>query len=245
MSEKEKKAATPRGKRKEKVKEEKIASIGPDSSPELVKDELNRAADVVSVKEAPAEGGDWGTFSDRGAPVKEPLIEEQRNAIETIAADMAKIDAKDETPSLMGNDEQNEKPTGILEGRLTINPKGTFTPSKPAGQLTLDGNRAPVATITYKPMAIPVEITLANNKAKLNTTQDVLDNMAAMIRSDLKTKVIPKVKIFPKAVIIEGDFDKYVDAFCDVIHGKVPVLRRSMWATKRMTEIQLVLRDGK
>ena len=81
-----------------------------------------------------------------------------------------------------------------------------------------------MATITYKPMAIPVEITLANNKAKLNTTQDVLDNMAAMIRSDLKTKVIPKVKIFPKAVIIEGDFNKCVDAFCDVIHGKVPVL---------------------
>ena len=205
--EKIKKAATPRGRKKKEVKEEHIASIGPGSSPELVHEEIGRAADVVSEKEAPKEEGDWGTFDDRGAPVKAPLIEEQKNAIETVAADMAKIDA---APSLMGEDEQNEAPVGT---------------DKPTGQLTLDGNRAPVATITFKPMAIPVEITLANNKAKLNTTQEGLDNMETLIRMDLKTKVIPKVKILPKAVIIEGDFDKCVDAFCDVIHGKVPVMK--------------------
>lgn len=202
MSEKEKKAATPRGRKKKEVKEEHIASIGPDSSPELVHEELGRAADNISVKEAPKEDGDWGTFSDRGASVPDPMIEEGTGAPQP---------AKDENvPSLMGEDEQNEAPAGM---------------DKPTGQLTLDGNRAPVATITYKPMAIPVEITLANNKAKLNTTQEGLDNMAALIRVDLKTKVIPKVKILPKAVIIEGDFDKCVDAFCDVIHGKVPVLK--------------------
>jgi hypothetical protein len=219
MSETEKKAATPRGRKKKAVKEEHIASIGPDSSPELVHEELGRAADNVSVKEAPTEAGDWGTFSDRGAPTTDPLIEEQRNAIETIAAARAKIDS---APSLMGEDEQNEKPAGILEGEFTIQGEGK---EKPTGQMTLGGTMAPVATITYKPMAIPVEITLANNKAKLNTTQEGLDNMAAMIRMDLKAKVIPKVKILPKAVILEGDFDRAVDTFCDIIHGKVPVLK--------------------
>ena len=68
--EKEKKAATPRGRKKKEVKEEHISSIGPDSSPELVHEEIARAADVVSVKEASKEEGDWGTFSDRGAPVR-------------------------------------------------------------------------------------------------------------------------------------------------------------------------------
>ena len=42
MTEKEKKAATPRGRKKKEVKEEHIASIGPGSSPELVHEEIGR-----------------------------------------------------------------------------------------------------------------------------------------------------------------------------------------------------------
>jgi hypothetical protein len=219
MSEKEKKAATPRGRKKKEVKEEHIASIGPDSSPELVHEEIGRAADVVSEKEAPKEEGDWGTFSDRGASVPDPMIEEGTGAPQP---------AKDENvPSLMGEDEQNEKPVGILEGEFTIqgegdiklNPKGTFTPSKPKGQMTLGGVPVPKATIWIKPQAVPYEI--RTEKVKMNTTEEGFMNRKDTDTTELTQWVAKKVKVLKDATVRPGDIDKGIETIVGVIKGTV------------------------
>jgi len=208
MSEKEKKAATPRGRKKKEVKEEHIASIGPDSSPELVKDELNRAADVVSEKEAPKEDGDWGTFDDRGASVPDPMIEEGTGTPQP---------AKDENvPSLMGEDEQNEKPAGVLDGEFTIVGDGK---EKPTGQMTLGGKPVPKATIWIKPQAVPYEI--RTEKVKMNTTEEGFLNRKDTDTTELTQWVAKKVKVLKDATVRPGDIDKGIETIVGVIKGTV------------------------
>ena len=198
MTEKEKKAATPRGRKKKEVKEEHIASIGPGSSPELVHEEIGRAADVVSVKEAPKEEGDWGTFTDRGASAPEPMIEEGTGTPRPAT------DAN--APSLMGEDEQNEVPAGT---------------DKPKGQLTLDGTPVPLAAIWIKPQAIPYEI--RTEKCKLNTTEEGFTNRHMTDKSELTQWVAKKLKMLKDATVLPGDFDKHVEIIVKVIRGEIEV----------------------
>jgi hypothetical protein len=214
MTEKEKKAATPRGRKKKEVKEEHIASIGPGSSPELVHEEIGRAADVVSVKEAPKEEGDWGTFEDRGKAVPDPMIEEGTGTPRPAT------DAN--APSLMGEDEQNEKPAGVLEGEFTI--QGEDRP-KQTGQARLDGKMVAKVKVYLKPPVVPMTIEL--EKFKLNTTEEGFQNRQAKLRAgelgtdDLRQELAPKLKIVKEKVVMKGDFDAALDTMVDFYRGKV------------------------
>lgn len=82
---------------------------------------------------------------------------------------------------------------------------------------------APVATITHKPRAVPIEIKLANNKFKLNTTEEGLEGAKEKDRSELRAWVIPKIKVLKDATINEGDFDAAVETMIEIIEGDAVV----------------------
>jgi hypothetical protein len=82
---------------------------------------------------------------------------------------------------------------------------------------------APVATILHKPRAVPVEIKLANNQFKINTTEEGQENIAEKSRDDIREWVIPRMKVLKDATIRQGDFDAAVDLMVQVILGEVDV----------------------
>lgn len=94
-------------------------------------------------------------------------------------------------------------------------------------QMRFDGEggmkRGPVATILHKPRAVPVEIKLANNQFKINTTEEGQENVAEKSRDEIREWVIPRMKVLKDATIRQGDFDAAVDLMVQVILGEVDV----------------------
>ena len=122
----------------------------------------------------------------------------------------------EETPGLMEGYEPGEK-------KNEPEPVPEWTP-KGKGQITLEGEEVPKATIYIKPAGVPYEI--RTEKFRLNTTEEGFKNRLDSDPTELLQWVVKKLKVQKEAVILPGDFDAHAAIMVDVITGKIEAPRK-------------------